>query len=75
MKYIYGPATVDASRDGVIGSSIAGRIETAIGIDRLRTIAMLMKGSCSPILSYIPCYFQTPILSYIPCYFQTPTTA
>jgi hypothetical protein len=55
VKYIYGPATVDASRDGVIGSSIAGRIETAIGIARLTTIAMPMKGSCSIQLSYIPC--------------------
>ncbi len=51
VKYVYGPATVDASRDGVIGSSIAGRIETSIGIDRLTTIAMSMKGSSSLQLS------------------------
>ena len=46
VKYIYGPATVNASRDSVIGSSFHGRIETAIGIGRLTTIAMPMKGSC-----------------------------
>jgi hypothetical protein len=51
VKYIYGPATVDASRDGEIGSSISGRIETSIGIERLTTIAMPMKGLSSQQLS------------------------
>ncbi len=48
MKYIYGPATVDASNDAVIGgSSIAGRLETGIGLRRLTTIVMPMKGERS----------------------------
>jgi hypothetical protein len=44
VKYIYGPANVDASRDAVIGSSISGRLETGIEVFRLTTIAMPMKG-------------------------------
>jgi hypothetical protein len=44
VKYIYGPASVDASRDAVIGSSISGRLETGIAVFRLTTIAMPMKG-------------------------------
>jgi hypothetical protein len=43
-KYMYGPATVNTDNDGVIGSSIQGRIESGIGIGRLTTIIMPMKG-------------------------------
>ena len=45
VKYIYGPATVVASQDGDIGSSIQGRIENGIPIGRLTTIIMPMKGA------------------------------
>ncbi len=46
VKYIYGPSTVNVDNDNVIGSSItAGRVEAGIGIDRLTTIIMPMKGS------------------------------
>jgi hypothetical protein len=44
IKYIYGPATVSEDNDSVIGSSIQGRVEAAVGIDRLTTIIMPMKG-------------------------------
>ncbi len=44
VKYIYGPATVNAANDDVIGSSISGRIETNIILGRMTTIAMPMKG-------------------------------
>ncbi len=44
IKYIYGPATVSEDNHSVIGSSIQGRVEAAIGIDRLTTIIMPMKG-------------------------------
>jgi hypothetical protein len=44
VKYIYGPANVDASRDAEIGSSISGRLETGIPLFRLTTISMPMKG-------------------------------
>ena len=44
VKYIYGPATVNATHDNVIGSSINGRLEAGIGLSRLTTIAMPMKG-------------------------------
>jgi hypothetical protein len=44
VKYIYGPATVNVENDNVIGSSISGRVEAGIGIDRLTTISMPMKG-------------------------------
>ncbi len=44
---MYGPANVDASRDAVVGSSIAGRLETGIGMFRLTTIVMPMKGERS----------------------------
>ena len=43
VKYIYGPATVACSLDGVIGSSINGRVEASIGLARLTTIIMPMK--------------------------------
>jgi hypothetical protein len=32
VKYIYGPASVGAAQDSVIGSSISGRLETGIGL-------------------------------------------
>jgi hypothetical protein len=32
VKYIYGPTTVACSHDGVIGSSINGRVEASIGL-------------------------------------------
>ena len=44
MKYIYGPATVNVENDSVIGSSINGRVEARIDIQRLTTIVMPMKG-------------------------------
>jgi hypothetical protein len=44
VKYIYGPANARESQDSVIGSSISGRLETGIGLERLTTIAMPMKG-------------------------------
>jgi hypothetical protein len=44
VKYIYGPATVSAAQEGIIGSSLHGRIENGITISRLRTIVMPMKG-------------------------------
>ena len=44
VKYIYGPATVASARDDLIGSSISGRIETNVGLSRMTTIAMPMKG-------------------------------
>jgi hypothetical protein len=45
VKYIYDPANARESQDSVIGSSISGRLETGIGLERLTTIAMPMKGS------------------------------
>jgi hypothetical protein len=48
VKYIYGPATVSAEQDAVIGSSISGRLESHIGLGRLTTIASTV---------YNPCYF------------------
>ncbi len=48
VKYIYGPATVNSASDDVIGSSISGRIETNVGIGRMTTIAMPMKGEPNP---------------------------
>jgi hypothetical protein len=48
VKYIYGPANTSAADDAVIGSSISGRLESKIGLGRLTTIAMPMKGT--PIL-------------------------
>jgi hypothetical protein len=44
VKYIYGPATVNTELNSVIGSSLHGRIESGIGISRLTTIAMPMRG-------------------------------
>jgi hypothetical protein len=44
VKYIYGPATVASSNDAIIGSSISGRLEAGITLDRLTTINMPMKG-------------------------------
>jgi hypothetical protein len=44
VKYIYGPSTVNVENYNVIGSSISGRVEAGIGIDRLTTIIMPMKG-------------------------------
>jgi hypothetical protein len=44
VKYIYGPATVNPDYDSVIGSSLQGRIESGIGLARLTTIIMPMKG-------------------------------
>ncbi len=44
VKYIYGPASVSSSKDDVIGSSISGRLETDVGLSRMSTIAMPMKG-------------------------------
>ncbi len=48
VKYIYGPATVACSLDGVIGSSINGRVEASIGLARLTTIIMPMKSKTIP---------------------------
>ena len=48
VKYIYGPATVACSLDGVIGSSINGRVEASIGLARLTTIIMPMKSKTFP---------------------------
>ncbi len=48
VKYIYGPANTSAADDAVIESSISGRLESKIGLGRLTTIAMPMKGT--PIL-------------------------
>ena len=48
VKYIYGPATVASSLDGVIGSSINGRVEASIGLARLTTIIMPMKSKTVP---------------------------
>ncbi len=45
VKYIYGPATTTAAQDGDIGSSISGRLETGIGLHRLTTIPMPMRGT------------------------------
>ncbi len=46
MKYIYGPANMSSSlNDGVIGSSISGRLETGVSLGRLTTINMPMKGT------------------------------
>jgi hypothetical protein len=45
VKYIYGQAMVSAAQEGVIGSSIQGRIENGIVIGRLTTIVMPMKGA------------------------------
>ncbi len=45
VKYIYGPASVSSSKDDVIGSSISGRLETDVGLSRMTTIAMPMKGT------------------------------
>jgi hypothetical protein len=45
VKYIYGPASVSSSKDGVIGSSLSGRLETDVGLSRMTTIAMPMKGN------------------------------
>ncbi len=44
VKYIYDPAAVGVDHDAIIGSSISGRIEGKIGLGRLTTIAMPMKG-------------------------------
>jgi hypothetical protein len=44
VKYIYGPATVSSSSGNLIGSSISGRIENNVGLGRMTTIAMPMKG-------------------------------
>ncbi len=44
VKYIYGPATVASSNDAIIGSSISGRLEAGITLDRLTTINMPMRG-------------------------------
>jgi hypothetical protein len=52
VKYIYGPATVNTDHDSVIGSSLQGRIESRIGLPRLTTIIMPMKGK---LLVYIVC--------------------
>ncbi len=45
VKYIYGPSTTTAAQDGDIGSSISGRLETGIGLHRLTTIPMPMRGT------------------------------
>jgi hypothetical protein len=52
VKYIYGPASVASARDDLIGSSISGRIETNVGMGRMTTIAMPMKGK--------QCLFKLP---------------
>jgi hypothetical protein len=44
VKYIYGPASVASSHDDVIGSSLSGRIEANVGLCRMTTIAMPIKG-------------------------------
>jgi hypothetical protein len=44
VKYIYGPASVTAAQDDIIGSSISGRLETNVSLDRMTTISMPMKG-------------------------------
>jgi hypothetical protein len=44
VKYIYGAANAGPALDAVIGSSISGRLESKIGIGRLTTIAMPMRG-------------------------------
>ncbi len=44
VKYIYGPANSNAANEGIIGSSISGRLETGIGLYRLTTIPMPMRG-------------------------------
>jgi hypothetical protein len=44
VKFIYGPSTAGADQDSVIGSSISGRLESNIGLGRLTTIAMPLKG-------------------------------
>jgi hypothetical protein len=54
VKYIYGPATVSAAQEGVIGSSLHGRIENGITIERLITIVMPMKGATICSLEFIP---------------------
>jgi hypothetical protein len=45
VKYIYGPATVSSASDHLIGSSISGRIENNVGMGRMTTTAMPMKGT------------------------------
>jgi hypothetical protein len=45
VKYIHGPATVSAAQEGIIGSSLHGRIENGVTISRLTTIVMPMKGA------------------------------
>jgi hypothetical protein len=47
VKYVYGPATASTSSDAVIGSSLSGRLESGIGLFRLTTISMPMKGTVS----------------------------
>jgi hypothetical protein len=47
VKYVYGPATASTSSDAVIGSSLWGRLESGIGLFRLTTISMPMKGTVS----------------------------
>lgn len=54
VKYIYGPASVGAAQDSVIGSSISGRLETGIGLKRLTTICMPMKGNMFHFLRLLP---------------------
>ncbi len=44
VKYIYGAANAGPALDAVIGSSISGRLESKIGLGRLTTIAMPMRG-------------------------------
>ncbi len=44
VKYIYGPATVASSSDAIIGTSISGRLEAGVTVDRLTAINMPMKG-------------------------------
>ncbi len=56
IKYIYGPASVVASSDGVVGSSISGRIEASVTLSRLTTINMPMKGITALIHVYIYIY-------------------
>ncbi len=54
MKYIYGPATVNTDHDAIIGSSLQGRIEAGMVVNRLTTIIMPMKGSTFPLqLNYL----------------------
>ena len=45
VKYVYGPASASSSSDNVIESSLSGRFESGIGIFRLTTISMPMKGT------------------------------